>query len=179
MLRALASSDVQIGNIGSSPLAVAASQKLPIEVFLIAAQLGSAEALMMTNGINSRQDLIGKRIALPFIYTVYYSLLASLKHWGIKPEQVKILNLQPPASGDGWHRGDIDGAYVWAPVRNELFKYGKVLTDSEQVGQWGHQRSMSGWCARILPINILRWWLPLLPVCWRRKKLIWDSRRNG
>ena len=41
VLRALASGDVQIGNIGSSPLAVAASQKLPIEVFLIASQLGS------------------------------------------------------------------------------------------------------------------------------------------
>ncbi|CDG46796.1 taurine ABC transporter substrate-binding protein [Serratia symbiotica] len=137
VLRALASGDVQIGNIGSSPLAVAASQKLPIEVFLIAAQLGSAEALVVTNGINSPQGLIGKRIAVPFISTAYYSLLASLKLWGIKPEQVKILNLQPPAIAAAWQRGDIDGAYVWAPVVNELVKQGKVLTNSEQVGQWG------------------------------------------
>lgn len=33
VLRAMASGDVQIGNIGSSPLAVAAAQKLPIEAF--------------------------------------------------------------------------------------------------------------------------------------------------
>lgn len=137
VLRALASGDVQIGNIGSSPLAVAASQKLPIEVFLIASQLGSSEALVVKNDIKSPQDLIGKRIAVPFISTTHYSLLASLKHWGIKPEQVKILNLQPPAIAAAWQRGDIDGAYVWAPVVNELAKQGKVLTDSAQVGEWG------------------------------------------
>ncbi len=39
VVRALASGDVQIGNIGSSPLAVAASQQVPIEVFLLASQL--------------------------------------------------------------------------------------------------------------------------------------------
>ena len=137
VLRALASGDVQIGNIGSSPLAVAASQKLPIEVFLIASQLGSSEALVVKNDIKSPQDLIGKRIAVPFISTTHYSLLASLKHWGIKPEQVKILNLQPPAIAAARQRGDIDGAYVWAPVVNELAKQGKVLTDSAQVGEWG------------------------------------------
>jgi len=137
VLRAIASGDVQIGNIGSSPLAVAASQKLPIEVFLIASQLGNSEALVVKPEIKNPKDLIGKRIAVPFISTTHYSLLASLKHWGIDPGQVKILNLQPPAIAAAWQRGDIDGAYVWAPVVNELSKEGKVLTDSEQVGQWG------------------------------------------
>ncbi|HEI8868973.1 MULTISPECIES: taurine ABC transporter substrate-binding protein [Gammaproteobacteria] len=137
VLRALASGDVQIGNIGSSPLAVAASQKLPIEVFLIASQLGSSEALVVKNDIQSPKDLIGKRIAVPFISTTHYSLLAALRQWDIKPEQVKILNLQPPAIAAAWQRGDIDGAYVWAPVVSELAKQGKVLADSEQVGQWG------------------------------------------
>ncbi len=32
IVRALASGDVQIGNLGSSPLAVATSQQVPIEV---------------------------------------------------------------------------------------------------------------------------------------------------
>ena len=47
------------------------------------------------------------------------------------------MNLQPPAIIAAWQRGDIDGAYVWAPAVNALEKDGKVLTDSEQVGQWG------------------------------------------
>lgn len=137
VVRALASGDVQIGNIGSSPLAVAASQQVPIEVFLLASQLGNSEALVVKKEISSPKDLIGKRIAVPFISTTHYSLLAALKHWGIKPGQVQIINLQPPAITAAWQRGDIDGAYVWAPAVNELEKNGHVLTDSAQVGQWG------------------------------------------
>ncbi|WAT00838.1 taurine ABC transporter substrate-binding protein [Rouxiella chamberiensis] len=137
VLRALASGDVQIGNIGSSPLAVAASQKLPIEAFLLASELGSSEALVVKKSINSPQDLIGKRIAVPFISTTHYSLLSALKHWNIDPAKVTIVNLQPPAIAAAWARGDIDGAYVWAPAVNELEKTGKVLTDSSQVGKWG------------------------------------------
>ena len=55
--------------------------------------------------------------------------LAALKHqyW---PGQVQIINLQPPAIIAAWQRGDIDGAYVWAPAVNELEKDGTVLTDS-------------------------------------------------
>ncbi|THB86188.1 taurine ABC transporter substrate-binding protein [Pantoea allii] len=137
VLRALASGDVQIGNIGSSPLAVAAAQKLPIEAFLLASQLGNSEALVVKKNITTPKDLIGKRIAVPFISTTHYSLLAALKHWGIKPSQVQLINLQPPAIIAAWQRGDIDGAYVWAPAVNELEKQGKVLTDSAEVGSWG------------------------------------------
>lgn len=137
VVRALASGDVQIGNIGSSPLAVAASQNVPIEVFLLASQLGNSEALVVKKTIREPKDLIGKRIAVPFISTTHYSLLSALKHWGIRPDQLSIVNLQPPAIIAAWQRGDIDGAYVWAPAVNELEKEGNVLTDSEQVGKWG------------------------------------------
>ncbi|MGY6038869.1 taurine ABC transporter substrate-binding protein [Aeromonas sp. AE23HZ002T15] len=137
VVRALASGDVQIGNIGSSPLAVAASQNVPIEVFLLASKLGDSEALVVKQGLANPQDLVGKRIAVPYTSTTHYSLLAALKHWGVDPAKLQIVNLQPPAIIAAWQRGDIDGAYVWAPALNQLAKEGKVLTDSAQVGQWG------------------------------------------
>jgi taurine transport system substrate-binding protein len=137
VVRALASGDVQIGNIGSSPLAVAASQNVPIEVFLLASKLGESEALVVKQGLANPQDLVGKRIAVPYSSTTHYSLLAALKHWGVDPAKLQIVNLQPPAIIAAWQRGDIDGAYVWAPALNQLAKEGKVLTDSAQVGQWG------------------------------------------
>lgn len=137
VVRALASGDVQIGNIGSSPLAVAASQNVSIEVFLLASQLGSSEALVVKQDLPSPAALAGKRIAVPFTSTTHYSLLAALRHWGVDPASLQIVNLQPPAIIAAWQRGDIDGAYVWAPALNELSKEGKVLTDSAQVGKWG------------------------------------------
>ncbi|WP_421234558.1 taurine ABC transporter substrate-binding protein [Aeromonas enteropelogenes] len=137
VVRALASGDVQIGNIGSSPLAVAASQNVPIEVFLLASQLGNSEALVVKQDLPSPAALAGKRIAVPFTSTTHYSLLAALRHWGVDPASLQIINLQPPAIIAAWQRGNIDGAYVWAPALNELNKEGKVLTDSAQVGRWG------------------------------------------
>src|SRR5690606_29156942 len=64
IIAAVASGDVDIGYVGSSPLAAAASHRLPIETFLIAAELGSSEALVARNGsgISSAQDLVGKKI---------------------------------------------------------------------------------------------------------------------
>lgn len=89
IVRALASGDVQIGNLGSSPLAVAASQQVPIEVFLLASKLGNSEALVVKT-ISKPEDLIGKRIAVPFISTTHYSLLAALKHWGLNPGKWRL-----------------------------------------------------------------------------------------
>ncbi len=47
---AIAGGSIDIGLVGSSPLAVAASNKLPIETFLIADLIGDAEALVVRNG---------------------------------------------------------------------------------------------------------------------------------
>lgn len=59
IVRALASGDVQIGNLGSSPLAVAASQQVPIEVFLLASKLGNSEALVVKKTISKLARLSG------------------------------------------------------------------------------------------------------------------------
>lgn len=139
VVNALASGDVVIGNIGSSPLAAAASRNVPIEVFLITAKLGGSEALVVSqkSNIQSPQDLVGKTIAVPFVSTTHYSLLSALKHWGIAENQVKIINLRPPEIAAVWERGDIDATYVWEPALSKAKATGKVLTDSKQVGEWG------------------------------------------
>jgi taurine transport system substrate-binding protein len=66
VITAIASGDVQIGYLGSSPLTAAATRKLPVETFLIATQIGAAEALVARNGsgIDKPQDLIGKKVAV-------------------------------------------------------------------------------------------------------------------
>ena len=66
VIAALASGDLQLGNIGSSPLAAATSRKLPIVAFIVSAQINAAEALVVRNGsgIGKPEDLVGKKIAL-------------------------------------------------------------------------------------------------------------------
>jgi taurine transport system substrate-binding protein len=139
VIAAVASGDIQIGYVGSSPLAAAASRELPVETFLIAAQIGSAEALVVRNGAGIRQpaDLVGKKVAVPFVSTTHYSLLAALKHWGVDPKKVDIVNLRPTEIAAAWQRGDIAAAYVWDPALGQIKAGGTVLVDSSQVAQWG------------------------------------------
>ncbi|TBV15802.1 taurine ABC transporter substrate-binding protein [Stutzerimonas kirkiae] len=149
VVTALASGHLQIGNLGSSPLAAATSRGLPLVTFLVAARIDSAEALVVRNGsgINGPQDLLGKTIATPFVSTSHYSLLGAIKHWGLDASKVKIVNLQPAEISAAWKRGDIDGAFVWSPALGEIKKDGKVLTDAAEVGRWGAP-TFEVWVAR-------------------------------
>ncbi|QLG96041.1 taurine ABC transporter substrate-binding protein [Pseudomonas yamanorum] len=149
VVTAIASGDVQIGNLGSSPLAAAASRNLPIVAFIVSAQINASEALVVRNGsgIDKPEDLIGKTIATPFVSTSHYSLLGALKHWGLDTSKVKVVNLQPAEIAAAWKRGDIDGAFVWSPALGEIRKTGKTLTDAAQVGQWGAP-TFEVWVAR-------------------------------
>lgn len=149
VLTALASGAVDFALLGSSPLAAAVAKNLDIEVFLVATDLKSAEALVVRNGrgIYKPNDLIGKKIATPFASTSHYSLLSALKHWNIKPQQVRLLNLKPAEINAAWRRGDIDAAFVWSPALANIKKTGTVMTDAGQVGQWGAP-TFEVWVAR-------------------------------
>lgn len=149
VITAIASGDVQIGYVGSSPIAAAASRDLPITTFLIAAKLGESEALVVRNGssIKQPQDLIGKKVAVPFVSTGHYSLLAALKHWKIDPAKVQIINLRPPEIIAAWQRGDIDATYVWDPALGKAKQSGKVLASSAEIAKWGSP-TFDAWIVR-------------------------------
>ena len=156
VIAAVASGDVPIGNIGSSPLAAAASRGLPIQTFLVTAEIGDSEALVVRNGSNitAPKDLVGKKVAVPFVSTTHYSLLAALKHWGVDASKVNIVNLRPSEIAAAWQRGDIDAAYVWEPALGTAKASGKVLVSSAQVASGARPLTTCGLCARTLPRSI-------------------------
>ena len=149
VVAALASGDLQIGNLGSSPLAAGASRNVPLVTFIVTAQIKGSEALVVRDGsgIKEPEDLIGKTIATPFVSTSHYSLLGALKHWGLTPQQVKVVNLSPAQITAAWKRGDIDSAFTWSPALGEIRKTGKILTDAGQVSEWGAP-TFEVWVAR-------------------------------
>ena len=139
LIRAMSSGDVDIANIGSSIVATAASRHLPIETFLIAAQLGTSEALVVKkdSSIDGEKGWEGKVIAVPFVSTSHYSLLSALKHWNVDLSKVKIINLRVSEIAAAWKRGDIDAAYVWEPGLGSIKETGKVIATSVDVANWG------------------------------------------
>lgn len=139
VVAAISAGNIDIGNIGSSPLAAAATKGVPLQVFLVTSEIGEAESLVVKNSSNIKtpNDLIGKKIAVPFVSTPHYSLLAALKHWNIDPSKVTIINLRPPEINAAWERGDIDATYLWEPVLSKVKASGHVLTTSKEVASWG------------------------------------------
>jgi taurine transport system substrate-binding protein len=136
---AMASGDVQIGVIGSSPLAAALSRGLDLQLFWILDDINEAEALVVRNGsgIDKAADLKGKKLGVPFVSTTHFHTMYALEQWGIKPADVQLLNMQPNQIAAAWERGDIDAAYVWDPALGRIKQSGKVLITSGELSKKG------------------------------------------
>ncbi len=134
---ALASGNVPIGVLGSTGTAAAATRGVDFQLFWILDNIGRSEALVARNGsgIEKPEDLVGKKVAVPFVSTSHFHLLVGMDQvWHIDPRSVEILNMKPPQIMAAWQRGDIDAAYTWPPALTELMKEGTVIADSEQIG---------------------------------------------
>lgn len=145
---AIASGDVQVGYVGSSPFAAAASKGLPVKAFYLASISGVDEALVVRNGsgIETLADLKGKKLAAAPVSTDHYQLLALLGSLGLGEKDVEVFAIPQPDIVAAYNRGDIDGGFVWDPALTELKKTGKVLVTSKDVADKGAP-TFSAWVA--------------------------------
>lgn len=148
VLAAIASGDVQVGYVGSSPFAAATSRGLDVKAFYLASISGTDEALVVRNGsgINGLGDLKGKKLAAAPVSTDHYQLLALIKSQGLTEKDVQVLAIPQPEIVAAYNRGDIDGGFVWDPALTELKKNGKVLVTSKDVADQGAP-TFSAWVA--------------------------------
>jgi taurine transport system substrate-binding protein len=145
---AIASGDVQVGYVGSSPFAAATSRGLDVKAFYLASISGVDEALVVRNGsgINSLADLKGKKLAAAPVSTDHYQLLALIKSLGLTEKDVQVFAVPQPEIVAGYNRGDLDGGFVWDPALTELKKNGKVIVTSKDVADKGAP-TFSAWVA--------------------------------
>ncbi|MBB3212772.1 taurine transport system substrate-binding protein [Herbaspirillum sp. Sphag1AN] len=148
VIAAIAGGDVQVGYVGSSPFAAAASRGLDVKAFYLASISGTDEALVVRNGsgINGLGDLKGKKLAAAPVSTDHYQLLALIKNQGLTEKDVHIFAIPQPEIVAAYNRGDIDGGFVWDPALTELKKGGKVLVTSKDVAEKGAP-TFSAWIA--------------------------------
>lgn len=151
VITALASEDVDIALAGSSPIAAGVSQGVDIELFWIAEDIAAAEAMVARNGSgidsNNPVSLKGKRFGVPFVSTTHFHTLFALETWGIRPDEVTLLNMQPNEIVAAWERGDIDAAFVWDPALGRLKQSGDVIITSGELSAMG-KATFDGMVAR-------------------------------
>jgi taurine transport system substrate-binding protein len=139
VITAMASGDVQIALAGSAGIATGASQQLDIQLVWIVEDIAAAEALVARDGsgISKIEDLVGKKVGVPFVSTTHFHLLFALEHFGVDPNEVEILNMQPPEVAAAWERGDIDAAFVWDPALGRIKQNGEVIITSGELSALG------------------------------------------
>ena len=146
VIAAMASGDVQVAELGSSPLAIGASQGVDLQLFMIAQGLGTAESLIAKkdSGIAKLEDVKGKRIAVPVGSTAHYSLMGALAHVGIPESEVTIVNLPADQIAAAWDSGQVDAAFIWEPVQNQILQSGTFIVGADQTAAWGYP-TFDGW----------------------------------
>ena len=139
VIRAMASGNVVMGEAGSSPIAAAASQGLPIQLFWVLDDIADAEQLVARDGsgVTDVKDLKGHSVATPFVSTSHYQLMYALQKAGLSAKDVKVLNMRPPEIAAAWERGDIDATFIWDPVLARVKANGKVIDSAAKIAEEG------------------------------------------
>jgi len=146
VIAAMASGDVVLSELGSSPLAIATSQGVEIQLIAFSDVIGKAESLIAHegSGIETVADLKGKRIGVPIGSTAHYSLMGALQHEGIAEADVTIMSMKPDDIAAAWSQGGIDATWIWQPVQSEILKTGKLIVGAETTAEWGFP-TFDGW----------------------------------
>lgn len=140
IITAMASGSLDLATIGTPPAASGIANNLPYYVYYMDDIIGDSEALVVKkdSGINSIDDIKGKKIATTFSSTSHFSLINALKLNGIKESQLTILDMQMPDILAAWQRGDIQGGYVWETTKSKLLANGgKVIVSSGDLAKKG------------------------------------------
>jgi NitT/TauT family transport system substrate-binding protein len=135
MKEALISNKVQAAFI-VAPMALALkAQGVPIKVVYLGHRYGSAVVVQKDGPIKTFADMRGRTIAIPSRFSDERLLLfRAMKVWGIKPGEIKMVEMAPPDVSGALAAHAID-AFVMGepfPSQAEMAGYGRVLFQARE-----------------------------------------------
>ncbi len=135
MKEALISNKVQAAFI-VAPMAIALkAQGVPIKVVYLGHRYGSAVVVRKDGPIKNFGDMRGRTVAIPTRFSdERLMLFRAMKIWGIKPGEIKMVEMAPPDVSGALAARAIDGFSMGEPFPSqaELAGYGRVLFQARQ-----------------------------------------------
>ncbi len=132
---ALISNKVQAAFI-VAPLAIAlVSQGVPIKVVYLGHRYGSALVVRKNGPVKNFTDLRGKTVAIPSRFSDERLILfRAMKVWGMKPGDIKMVEMAPPDVSGALAAGAIDGFVMGEPFPSqaEIAGFGRVLFQARE-----------------------------------------------
>jgi NitT/TauT family transport system substrate-binding protein len=132
---ALISGKVQAAFI-VAPMAIALkAQGVPIKVVYLGHRYGSAVVVKKGGPVKTFADLRGRTVAIPSRFSDERLLLfRAMKVWGMKPGDIKMVEMAPPDVSGALAAGAIDGFSMGEPFPSqaELGGFGRVLFQARE-----------------------------------------------
>lgn len=114
-----------------APLAIALkAQGVPIKIVYLGHRYGSAFVVQKNGPIKNFGDVRGKTIAIPSRFSDERLIVfRAMKQWGIKPSEVKLVEMPPPDVAGALAAKAIDGFSMGEPFPSqaEMGGFGRVL----------------------------------------------------
>ncbi|HEX4022047.1 MAG TPA: ABC transporter substrate-binding protein [Acidobacteriaceae bacterium] len=132
---ALISNKVQAAFI-VAPMAIAlVAQGVPIKVVYLGHRYGSAVVVRKNGPVKTFADLRGKTVAIPSRFSDERLLLfRAMQVWGMKPGDIKMVEMAPPDVAGALASGAIDAFSMGEPFPSqaEMAGYGRVLFQAKE-----------------------------------------------
>ncbi|MGC2297434.1 MAG: ABC transporter substrate-binding protein, partial [Acidobacteriaceae bacterium] len=107
-----------------------ASQGVPIKVVYLGHRYGSALVVKNNGPVHTFADLRGRTIAIPSRFSDERLIVfRAMKAWGMKPGDIKMVEMAPPDVSGALAAGAIDGFVMGEPFPSqaEMGGYGRIL----------------------------------------------------
>jgi NitT/TauT family transport system substrate-binding protein len=119
-----------------APLAIALkAQGVPIKVVYLGHRYGSAVVVRKNGPIKTFADMRGRTVAIPSRFSDERLLLfRAMKIWGIKPAEVKMVEMAPPDVAGALAAGAIDAYSMGEPFPSqaEIGGFGRILFQARE-----------------------------------------------
>jgi len=117
MLPAFAAGELDMGWMGEFPIVTGYANGMSIEMIMVD-RINLTNARLVANpksGINSLNDIKGKKIAVSIGSTSHQQMNLALKKAGLQQQDVTLVNLPPGGMPAAYEAGQIDAALTWEP----------------------------------------------------------------
>jgi NitT/TauT family transport system substrate-binding protein len=119
-----------------APMAIAlVAQGVPIKVVYLGHRYGSAVVVRKDGPVSTVKDLRGHTIAIPSRFSDERLLLfRAMKIWGLKPGDLKMVEMAPPDVAGALAAGAIDGFSMGEPYPSqaEMGGFGRILFQARE-----------------------------------------------
>jgi NitT/TauT family transport system substrate-binding protein len=124
-LAALATGKVDANSQTLSDTLAPASKGIPLKAVLVNDNSAGGDGIVVKPGIQSLQDLKGKKVATELGTVDHLLMLTALNKAGLKEKDVSYVNMTVNDAGPAFIAGNLDAAVLWEPFLSKSIEEGK------------------------------------------------------